>query len=139
MWFLEENSVKTDFVPLSKREYIEKEINISGVSSNEEIIGKIFTECKIEEKNLYKIILTGECDFYIDTNILLDSICVFNLKIVDKTIKPLDLSKISNDYSIQGIFVKKMLSRMEKEGETEELKKALSYGLSAIRGEKVNP
>ena len=135
----EENDVKSSFVPLCIREYIEKEINISGAKTYEEILGKIFMECKIEEKNLYKIVLTGECDLHIDTNVLSDSVNCFNLKITDKTIKPLDLSKISNDYSIQGIFVKKMLSRMEKEGETEELKRALSYGLSAIRGEKVNP
>ena len=133
------NSAKARFVPLCQREYCEVEINVSDVNSYEGIIGKIMLNGNIDPKNLYKIILFGECDFVIDTAVICDAISAFYVKVVDNTTQKIDLLAISEDFSVKGLFVKKMLEKMKEEGETEELRRALSFGLAAIRGEKVNP
>lgn len=128
-----------NFYPLCQREYLELTVSVSGLNSYEAIIGKILMDKKFDIKNLYKIILVGECEFLIDLNILKDALTPFYAKFIDKTTQKIDLVKIGEDFSIKGIFVKKMLDKMKAEGETDELKRALDFGLAAISGEKVNP
>ena len=132
-------SATAEFYPLSQREYEELNIDVSGQNSYEGILGKILLEGKIEPRNLYKIVLKGECDFVIDTAVLKDAISAFFVKIKDETVQKIDYESLADDFTLKGIFVKKMLEKMKKEGETEELKRALSFGLSAIRKEKVSP
>lgn len=134
---IENGEAKAEFFPISKRKYIESTVDVTNLTSFEAVIGKIITETSFSSENLYKITLKGEAEFNVDVNVLKDSLKCFYVKIYNKTMPKTDLSLLKNDYSVQGLFVSKMLERMQKEGETEELKRALSFGLAAIRGEKV--
>ena len=61
------NNLIKKFIPVDDREFIEKEINVDNIFSEEELIEKINN---IEENNnLYKIILTGNRNFPININI----------------------------------------------------------------------
>lgn len=136
---IDDNEANCRFISLCQRTCNEIKIDVSGLQSYEGIIGKIMLENNLDLRNLYKIVLTGEMDFVIDSSVLCDAISAFDVKIVDKTVRKTDYTAISEDYSLKGLFVKKMLEKMELEGETEELKRALGFGLAAICGEKVNP
>ena len=58
------------FIPIDNREFIEKEINISDIYSEEELIEKINNEIN-NDNNLYKINLIGYRNFPININIKL--------------------------------------------------------------------
>lgn len=133
------DDANVSFVPLSAREYSEITVDVSGAVSIEQIIGSILLENSFCKDFLYKIKLVGECDFVIDKDVLTEALSPFFIKIKDDTRQKLDLTDISENYTVMGLFVKKMLEKIEKEGETEELKNALRFGLAAIRGEKVKP
>lgn len=59
------------------------------------------------------------------------------MKLRDNTEFALDLEKLAGEASLKGIFVKKMLERMNSADDTQKaaLKKALNLGLKAFLGE----
>lgn len=58
------------------------------------------------------------------------------MKVVDKTGVKLDFDKISKDYSIKGVFARKLLE--ENELEDEIIKMALKIGIQCLSNEEVN-
>lgn len=139
-------AVNLNFLRTSKRNYYIKEIDISNIISYEEVKNKIIEVISEEERknNLYKIILRGELEPYVNLkeNLLKELIkdYFYFVKIIDKTEVKLDFDNISKDYSIKGLYAKKILEKMntENDEENEILKMALKLGIQCLSNEEVN-
>ena len=121
------NKIKINFIKLDNRIFEEINLDISEINSEEELIEKI-NSIKLEENNLYKIILTGIKNIEINKNEINKLIKKNNIiKIKDKTEIKYNLNKLAEQKNLKGIFVKKIL---EKENlDEEELKMAIEIGL----------
>lgn len=138
-------AVDLRFQRTSKRNYYVNEINISNSVSYEEIRLKILSAIKEEDRksNLYKIILKGEIESYINLkeDLILERIKddFYFVKVIDKTEVKLDFDKISKDYSVRGVYAKKLLEKMEDENcDKDVLKMALKLGMQCLSHEEVN-
>lgn len=139
-------AVNLNFLRTSKRNYYIKEIDISNIISYEEVKNKIIEVISEEERknNLYKIILRGELEPYVNLkeNLLKELIkdYFYFIKIIDKTEVKLDFDNISKDYSIKGLYAKKILQKIntENDEENEILKMALKLGIQCLSNEEVN-
>ena len=61
------------------------------------------------------------------------------VKVIDKTEVKLDFDKISEDYSIKGVYAKKLLEKMKEEDcDKEILQMALKLGIQSLSHEEVN-
>lgn len=128
--------VSLQFEPICQRRYVEQHVSIDGLVTHEEVIGAIWAT-GVNERDLYKIILTGETELVPDVNVLASGFtdCFF-LKVYDRTKRPMDVQKLASETGLRGMFVQKMLSHLDGE-DKEKYEKALEYGLKAIEGEKV--
>ena len=109
--------ISLEFVELDNKEFVEIEIDISGVSSKEELLERI-NEIKIDTNKYYKIILTGRTNLQVDTLELIKYIEDKHiLKIKNIVAKEYDLEKISKEQSLRGIFVKELLEQINEENE----------------------
>ena len=141
---------KTDcnlsFVRLCRRVHRVLKIDISEASSSinaaDIILGKLSSDYGEGYVNdLYKIVLTGAVakDVTIKKAEVLQILSdkLYFIKIKDKTRKAYDLDALKNEASLKGIFVKKMLERIEKAEEPQLplLNAALELGLSAFDSE----
>ena len=111
------------FVPVCKRKFLCKTVDVSGMDDNFKIAEyvKSFLEGK---ENLYKITLTGERKTFIDVDFIkkhLEKECWY-IEIEDNVS---DASKDA-EYSLKALFIENCHNP-----------DALKYGLSALRGEKV--
>ena len=138
--------VNLEFIRTSKRNYYVKEVDISNKVSYEEIKNKILEEIKEEDRknNLYKIVLKGELESFVNLKegLLRELIkdYFYFVKIIDKTEVKLDFDSISKDYSIRGVYAKKILEKIDTENseENEILKIALKLGIQCLSNEEVN-
>ena len=115
------------FIPIDNREFIEKEINISDIYNEEELIEKINN---IEENNnLYKINLIGYRNFPININIKLLKNNI--IKIKNNTKIKIEIKE--NNYTLKGIFIKK-LNEKKNNGEINEniYEKILELGMQVL-------
>lgn len=124
------NKIKINFIKLDNRIFEEINLDISEINSEEELIEKI-NSIKLEENNLYKIILTGIKNIEINKNEINKLIEKNNIiKIKDKTEIKYNLNKLSEQKNLKGIFVKKLLERENLD--EEDLKMAIEIGLKAF-------
>ena len=138
---ISKNRVDLKFIPLQKRKYIVKEVDVSGCSTYEELVFRIKGE---EEEgfgeNLFKIILTGDLPehFRLNLDILVSKLkdSFYYIKFVDKTSISLNLESLVDKFTLKGIFAGSMVKAMENlEGEEKELyREALKVGLQALAG-----
>lgn len=134
------------FVKLCRRTHRVLKIDVSDASSSinaaDIILSKLsddFGESFVND--LYKIILTGAVAEDVTlkkaeiSQILSDKL--YFAKIKDKTKKAYDLDTLKNEATLRGIFVKKMLEKIQKADETElpRLNEALTLGLLAFDSE----
>ena len=127
------NNIKINFIKLDNRIFEEKNINISEINSEEELIEKI-NEIKLEKNKFYKIILIGQKNIEINTSKLCKLIADKNiLKIKDKTETKYNIDKIATQNNLKGIFVKKMLEDIKDDkSNKEEIEQAIEIGLKAF-------
>ena len=119
------------FVPVDKKEFIEQELEIDMINSQEEII-ECLNQIKTDDNKYYKIILTGKRNFEINTYEIAKQIQNKNiLKIKDNTSIKIDLEELAKQKSLKGIFVKNMLEKMNEENK-ETILKAIEIGLEAM-------
>lgn len=125
--------IKTNFIPLDEPEFEEIEIDISDISSKEELIEKLNDE-KFLINNYLKIILTGNKKFEIETSQVLKHLLNPNIiKLKDKTKLEVDLESISKQNNLKGIFVRTLLEKIKQEPENKEkIEKAIEIGLRLI-------
>lgn len=130
---IEKENLKLEFIKLDEREFMEKEIDVTNISSKEELIEKINGQI-LEQKNMYKIILTGQRSFEINLSDIQKSIILENiLKIKNKTKPSYDVNQIAKEDSLKGIFVKLMLEKLNSdEYNKDEIEKAIEIGLDTL-------
>lgn len=134
------------FIPISKRLHIHEKIDITGLCDNGEISSYILESLAKDygggfSENLYKIELTG--DISPDFQLLLAEIEsrlsaeLYFVKLKDSTEFKIDYISLSNEKSLKGIFVKKMLEKQQtaSDEQKEILKQALKLGIKAFMGE----
>lgn len=131
---LSKNKMEINFVRLDEREYIEKELDISEIYSEEELIEKI-ENIKTEENKLYKIILIGNKNIEININKILKIINQKNiLKIKDKTKVAFDIEKIEKENNIKSYYLQEIKKiKEEQEYTEEEIKQAIEIGLRILQ------
>ena len=97
-----DKKVYKQFIQVDEREFIEEEIDVSDIFSQEELIEKI-NEINTEN-NLYKIILNGYRNFPININIKLLNKNI--IKIKNNTKLKIEINE--NNFTLKGIFFKKL-------------------------------
>ena len=132
----EGTKVRIEHINLDPIKYETLYMNISDISSKEELITRI--NClEIDKNNFYKIVLKGKKDFLITEKYILDNIQWNNiLRIEDETQREIDIEEISKENTLRGIFVKKILEKIEKETDTvekEKLEDAIELVLTEMR------
>lgn len=132
----EGTKVKIEHINLDPIKYETLYMNISGISSKEELITRI-NYMEIDKNNFYKVVLKGKKDFLITEKYILDNIQWNNiLRIEDETQREIDIEEISKENTLRGIFVKKILEKIEKETDTaekEKLENAIELVLTEMR------
>lgn len=127
----ETKELKTQFIKLDEKEFVEEYLDISDINSKEELIENI-NNIKIENNKYYKIILTGTRNIDIDINELIKYIESKNIiKLKNKTKIGYDLEKIAKEQSLKGIFVKELLAQIDKENRKQILE-SIYIGLSLM-------
>lgn len=150
---LSKESCQLSFKSIAKRKYFELKIDISNCRTYEEIVARVLehTEGMEPGKNLFKVMLQGELqeDFSLRTSVLCEKLeeQFYFLKIKDETITKVDPQLLAADFTLRGLFTKKMLERIEQaseqsggqtreqvSGQTERKKGelALKYGLRIL-------
>lgn len=131
---IENKKINLEFIVLDEMEFKEVSMDCTDIFGKEELIEKI-NDYKNKNQELYKIILTGDRNFEINPSEILK---LNNnkqvLKIKDETKLTYDLNKMQNDTTLKGIFIKEMISRLDKakEEEKEIIQKAIEIGLQAL-------
>lgn len=107
-------TLKTEFVILDTREYIEKELDISDMQDNDMIAEKI-ENLELNEDNLYKIILVGNRNFPIDTKNIKKLISKKSIiKVKDNTKIAYNLQELMQRNDLTGNFAKRAYERYKK-------------------------
>ena len=138
--------VKSNFVPFCVRQHLHCLVDVSNCLTSEMVISAVLNHLKTNfgddySNNIYKIELIGTLSK--DFSLQLDSVLaglsplLFFVKIKNSTEKEFDFSLIAKELNLRGIFVRKMLSKIDaaKGEEKEALKRALNLGLNAFEGE----
>ena len=130
---IKKDELKVKFMTIDPRQYEEKEIDITEMTSNEEVLEKL-QNLVLNNENLYKIILVGKRYFTLN----IDEIKKLNsreniVKIKDKTKVGIDIERIAEENNVRGIFVRNMLERKERENLDEDfIEKAIEIGLEVL-------
>ena len=138
--------LKSKFIPFAVRQHLLCRVDISGAVTTEMVISKVLNHLKENygedfSNNLYKIELVGKLpsDFTLQIHSVLAGLSplLFFVKLKNSTEKEIDYTLIAREHTLRGIFVKKMLNRIEtaKGAEVALLKKALVLGLNAFENE----
>lgn len=132
-YLINKNKIKINFIKLDNRIFEEKNVNISEIFSQEELIEKI-DSIEIDEEVFCKIILTGIRNIEINRKEICKLISNKNiLKVEDKTETKHNFDELAKQNNLKGIFVRKMLSKLKDENyNDEEIKEAIEIGLKAF-------
>lgn len=127
----EKNEIQ--FIKLDNRIFMEREMDISEINSQEELIEKI-NELNFEINTENKIILIGKRKFEINKNNILKLIQNNSIiKIKNNTKINYNLEKIASENNLRGIFVKKALEKIASGCyEKDEVLKAIEIGLEVL-------
>ncbi len=117
---LEKNNLKLQFIKMDPTVFIEEDLDISFVNSEEELIEKI-NKYKVDEESFYKINLIGIRKFEININ----EINKFNnnnniLKIKNKTKIDYDIESISKETTLKGLFAREIIEKIKNSPDREE-------------------
>jgi len=131
---LEKGNLEINFIELDQREFVEKEIDISNIYSEEELIEKI-NDTNLKEDKLYKIILTGTKQIELNKNKIIKLIDKSNvLKIKDFTKLAFDIEKIEKENNLKSYFLKEINKLKEENNYSEEeIKQAIEIGLQILQ------
>ena len=134
-----------EFVPLNRRMHLTEKISIQGATTNTEAAEMIISALKLKHgdnfaEHFYKISIIGTgIKGELDTEEIKSRLSekLYFVKLKDKTELSVDLSVLSKEASLKGIFVKNMLEAINsaEESEKEKYKNALKTGLSAFLSE----
>ena len=130
---LEKNKNNLNFIKLDDYEFVEKDIDISDIKTEDELIEKINNE-KWNENKLFKIIFTGERKIEINKDKLLKIINIKNIiKIKDESKLGYNIEEISKENNLKGYFVREVLKMQNENGySNEDTSKIIEIGLNAL-------
>lgn len=130
---ISENGLRTEFIKLDERMFEKYYFLVDHVASPEELVEKI-SDLKLDEKNLYEIVLQGNRRFDIRPREILKLIELRNiLKIKDETEIGLDIEQIAKENNLRGIFVREIIQKyQEGKYSQEQIKKAIEIGLEVM-------
>lgn len=130
---IEKSKLDLKFIKLDERVFEEKYIDVTNISSQEELIENI-SNTEFKENNMYKIILTGKRNFEINICNIQKLISFNNvLKIKNFTTSKYDLEEISKMNNLKGIFVRNMLAKIDEDNYSkEDIEKAIEIGLDVL-------
>lgn len=110
---IEKNKLNLEFIKLDAKKFEEREIDISDLNSDEELIEKI-NGLDIEENIFCKINLVGTRKFEININEINKLNYNENiLKIKNKTVIEYDIEDISKETTLKGMFAKEILEQIK--------------------------
>lgn len=132
---IEKNKIQLNFIPIDKKEFKEKIVEVDELLSEEDLIEKI-NNLNLEENILYKIILKGKRNLQININKIYKSVLNKNVvKIKDFTKNNYNLEKLAEEENLKGLFVKEMLNKLNEENaDIEIIEKAIEIGLETLEG-----
>ena len=126
---IKNKKLNKEFIKIDKLEFVEYELDVTNIESEEELIEKINNI--YEENKLFKVILVGYRKFPININIKLINKNI--IKIKNNTKIKIDFEKLKNENTLKGIFVKNMLEKIKNNPENKnEIIEALEIGLNAM-------
>ena len=137
---IESDKIKTNFIPFASRTLYEINVDLTGVTENNEIEKKIKEELKdVPQTSLVKLVLGGEEEIgeqrdidYLTKKFESD---YYYLKIEDKPHIKIDYMKYQNDISLKGEFIRTVIE--QKDLTEEEKSKIISTGIKALSGEDI--
>ena len=111
---IEKSDLQLTFMPVDEKEFKTYEIDVTNLTSMEDIAEKI-NELQISENVYYKIELIGRRKFDINKNTLIKLIQNLNIiKIKDLTKIGYEIEKIANDNTLKGLFAKEILQLIDE-------------------------
>lgn len=133
------NRIETRFIKMHKREYVTKEMDISGLTGMEEVEQTIRGQLEGQAENIVRIVLAGrkKRDMEIDVDLIVSrqQTHCYCLKIIDRTSPDYHFDALSKQHNLKGVFVRKMLEEVNGTRDEEKRKnlyKALYMGLDAL-------
>lgn len=134
------NSLK--FFPTGRREFITRDVDVTGTSSPEELIEAVLA-ADDEERRLthcYRLNLTGAVDaeLSLDLPVLQERLAphFYLLRLQDTTQPDYDLAVIARERTARGLFVQRLMAleaAAEDPRERARFQRALAYGLAAFQ------
>ena len=125
-----EKNARIRFVKIEKEKFVEKNINIDDVNSEEDVIEKLNDE-EYEKEKFYKIILEGSKKIELNPKRICKLVNNKNiLKVKDKIECEYDFDKLAEQKNLKGMFVKNLLEKIKKHPEDRtKIEEALKIGL----------
>ena len=134
---IEINKFSSTFVPISQKVLEDVSVDISYLSSCNQIADKIKENVKQDNKVLYRVNLTGKIheETFIDLSEIetILSSNYFFIKLIDKTKLDIDYEKYKNDPSVKGEFIR--LVENDEKLSDEKKREIILLGLNALKGE----
>ena len=125
---IDKEKVKLEFLPIDKKEFVERKIDVTNIASVEELIERIDEE-QIEKDMFYKIILVGKRNFEINTYYLYKFITE-----EDETQINIDINELSREINLKGLFLKEILDDKNNENIDENTaEKIIEIGLNVLK------
>lgn len=130
---LAKNNLEINFIKLDERIFEEKEIDISNINTEEELIEQI-NNINIDKNIMYKLILIGTRNFEIEESKILKLINNENiLKIKNQTKIKYNLEEIARQNNLKGIFISEMLKLLDENSDDKDvIEKAIEIGLNNL-------
>lgn len=121
------------FIKMDNRIFEEKEIDITEINSEEELIEKI-NKINFENNKFYKIIFTGIKNIEINKTKIIKLVNNKNiLKIKNKTKIKYNLEILAQQKNLKGIFINKLLNKLNNNlDEEKNIKKAIEIGMELL-------
>lgn len=127
------------FYPIALREYFVSEVDVSGLSTVEDVLDRVKSLIDLEKstESIYKIIFTGNIEnLNIDCRFIEECLkeYFYFVRVEDKTTFSYPLDVLESEQTLKGLFVRKMNQLINKaeHKDREMLIKALNYGLDAL-------
>lgn len=136
----EENHVESTFVPFAERNLYAIDTDITGCMTTPDIQAKmseVLLNSGIDEKDLVKVVLTGnvdvECEKNIDLLVKLFEQDYYFIKIYDESKLAVDYESFRLDASLKGEFVRNVMAAQDMDEDAK--KEVIRFGIQALSGE----